>query len=125
VTPAGSNELGRVTFINPGGSVERMMGGTLEESLGIPLHLYKAWNIRDFTLPTELARRGLDDPERLSRYPMRDDGLLVAWWISGEHCYRLEKLSSDARRLLHGEYFRGLGSIFIGKSMLTRSEKEC
>ena len=71
------NELGRVAFINPGGPVERMLGGTLEESLGIPLNLYKLWNIRDFTLPTELARRGVADPEILTRYPMRDDGVPI------------------------------------------------
>ena len=73
------NELGRVRFINPGGPVERMLGGTLQESLGIPLNLYKNWNIREFTLPKELASRGLDDPEKLSRYPMRDDGLPI-WY---------------------------------------------
>jgi arachidonate 15-lipoxygenase len=71
------NELGRVAFINPGGPVERMLGGTLEESLGIPLHLYKSWNIRDFTLPAELKGRGVDDPEGPPRYPMRDDGLPI------------------------------------------------
>jgi arachidonate 15-lipoxygenase len=73
------NELGRVSFINPGGPVDRMLGGTLEESLGIPLRLYKVWNIRDFTLPAELARRGVADPEILTRYPMRDDGLPI-WY---------------------------------------------
>jgi arachidonate 15-lipoxygenase len=71
------NELGRVAFINPGGPVERMLGGTLAESLGIPLNLYKTWNIREFTLPLELARRGVADPKVLSRYPMRDDGLPI------------------------------------------------
>jgi arachidonate 15-lipoxygenase len=71
------NELGRVAFINPGGPVERMLGGTLAESLGIPLNLYKDWNIREFTLPAELARRRVADPKALSRYPMRDDGLPI------------------------------------------------
>lgn len=71
------NELGRVAFINPGGPVERMLGGTLQESLGIPLNLYKAWNIRAFTLPAELAARGCDDSARLPRYPLRDDGLPI------------------------------------------------
>jgi hypothetical protein len=42
------------------------------------------------------------------------------WLISGEHYYRLEKLSSDSTRLLHGEYFRGWGSVFIGESTLTK-----
>lgn len=73
------NELGRVAFINPGGPVERMLGGTLQESLGIPFNLYKDWNIREFNLPAELARRGVADPEKLPRYPMRDDGLPI-WY---------------------------------------------
>jgi arachidonate 15-lipoxygenase len=73
------NELGRVAFINPGGPVERMLGGTLQESLGIPFNLYKDWNIRNFTLPAELARRGVADPVKLPRYPMRDDGLPI-WY---------------------------------------------
>jgi arachidonate 15-lipoxygenase len=71
------NELGRVAFINPGGPVERMLGGTLQESLGIPLFLCKDWNIRNFALPVELARRGVADPQPLTRYPMRDDGLPI------------------------------------------------
>lgn len=71
------NELGRVAFINPGGPVERMLGGTLAESMGIPLNLYKVWNIRDFTLPAELAGRGMTDAQILTRYPMRDDGLPI------------------------------------------------
>lgn len=71
------NELGRVSFINKGGPVERMLGGTLAESLGIPLNLYKDWNIREFTLPAELARRGVADPSVLTRYPMRDDGMPI------------------------------------------------
>jgi arachidonate 15-lipoxygenase len=71
------NELGRVAFINRGGPVERMLGGTLGESLGIPLNLYKTWNIRDFSLPADLTRRGVIDPSILTRYPMRDDGLPI------------------------------------------------
>lgn len=71
------NELGRVAFINPGGAVDRMMGGTLEESLGIPLNLYKDWNILEAALPRDLARRKVDDPRSLPDYPFRDDGLLV------------------------------------------------
>lgn len=71
------NELGRVSFINKGGPVERMLGGTLQESLGIPFNLYRQWNIRQFTLPAELARRGVAAPEPLTRYPMRDDGLPI------------------------------------------------
>jgi arachidonate 15-lipoxygenase len=71
------NELGRVAFINPGGPVERMLGGTLQESLGIPLHLYKGWDIRGAALPADLAARGCDSAAMLPRYPMRDDGLPI------------------------------------------------
>lgn len=73
------NELGRIAFVDPGGPVERMLGGTLQESLGIPFNLYKDWNIREFTLPAELARRGVAEPGKLPRYPMRDDGLPI-WY---------------------------------------------
>jgi arachidonate 15-lipoxygenase len=73
------NELGRVAFINPRGPVERMLGGTLQESLGIPFNLYKDWNIREFTLPAELARRGVAEPGKPPRYRMRDDGLPI-WY---------------------------------------------
>lgn len=71
------NELGRTDFINPGGPVERMFGGTLAESLGIPLNLYKQWRILDSAPDREIARRKLDDPRLLPHYPYRDDGLLV------------------------------------------------
>jgi len=71
------NELGRTTFINPGGAVDKLMGGTLSESLGIPLNLYKQWNLLESSPVRELARRGVDDPALLPRYPFRDDGLLV------------------------------------------------
>jgi arachidonate 15-lipoxygenase len=76
------NELGRVAFINPGGPVERMLGGTLAESLGIPLNLYKIWNIREFALPRELASRGMTGSQALPRYPMRDDGLPIWYAIA-------------------------------------------
>ena len=71
------NELGRVSFVNPGGPVERMFGGTLQESMGIPVNLYKIWNIRDRALPAELAARGVADSRVLTRYPMRDDGMPI------------------------------------------------
>ena len=47
----------------------------------------------------------------------------AAWFLSGEHYYRLEVLGDDSTRLLHGEYFRGLGSAFLGRSALRRMEE--
>jgi hypothetical protein len=43
---------------------------------------------------------------------------IAPWFLSGEHYYRLEQISDTSTRLLHGEYFRGVGSAFIDKSML-------
>jgi hypothetical protein len=47
---------------------------------------------------------------------------IAPWFLSGEHYYRLEQINDVSTRLLHGEYFRGLGSTLIGKSMLNRME---
>jgi hypothetical protein len=50
-------------------------------------------------------------------------GIKVARWIiSGEHYYRLESLDDGSTRLLHGEYFRGIGSAFIGRNLLASME---
>ena len=78
------NELGRTTFVNPGGPVDRMMGGSLAESIGAAAEVYHKWNLFDAAHPTELANRGLDDPENLPDYPFRDDGLLI-WNALGEY----------------------------------------
>jgi arachidonate 15-lipoxygenase len=78
------NELGRTTFVNPGGPVDRMMGGTLEESIGVAAEIYHKWSLFEAALPTELARRGVDDPSILPDYPFRDDGLLI-WEALGKY----------------------------------------
>jgi len=46
----------------------------------------------------------------------------AAWIIAGKHYYRLESIGDDATRLLHGEYFRGVGSAFISKNLLGTME---
>ncbi len=78
------NELGRTAFVNPGGPVDRMMGGTLEESIGVAAELYHKWNLFDSAHPSDLARRGVDDPSILPDYPFRDDGLLI-WDALGRY----------------------------------------
>jgi len=78
------NELGRTQFINPGGPVDRMIAGTLEESLSVPLQYYREWDLREATLPKDLARRGVDSRAILPEYPYRDDGLLV-WDAVGRY----------------------------------------
>lgn len=46
----------------------------------------------------------------------------AAWIVSGEHYYRLEDVDASTTKLLHGEYFRGIGTAFIGRSLLERME---
>lgn len=42
--------------------------------------------------------------------------------IAGRHYYRLEGTAGGGTRLLHGEYFTGMLSAFIGKSLLRKME---
>ena len=44
------------------------------------------------------------------------------WFLAGEHYYRLEPVDGHTTRLVHGEYFRGLGSAFISAALLTTME---
>lgn len=51
-------------------------------------------------------------------------GVQVApWFLSGEHYYRLESLSDTSTQLFHGEYFRGLASVFIKRTTLAEMEE--
>ena len=45
---------------------------------------------------------------------------IARWVISGEHYYRLEQLGPNLTRLHHGEYFRGLASVFIDAATLQK-----
>jgi arachidonate 15-lipoxygenase len=67
-----------------GGFVERILAGTLLESLQIVKNACTSWSIKEFALPTELKNRGIDakeeqDPNsyKLPHYPYRDDSLLL------------------------------------------------
>ncbi len=77
------NDQGRQLLINPyqdgkpGGHVDRLLAGTLEESLKIFGNAYAEWSLDQFALPTELKNRGVDDVECLPHYPYRDDGMLL------------------------------------------------
>jgi arachidonate 15-lipoxygenase len=72
-----NNELGFKLLINKGGAVERLLSGTLEDSLQICRNKYASWSFSDFAFPTEIKNRGLDSAEGLPHYPYRDDGLLT------------------------------------------------
>ena len=71
------NELGRTQFIQPGGPVEQMMAGTLEESLGISKAFYLEWRFDESAFPREIALRKMDSADVLPHYPFRDDGARV------------------------------------------------
>jgi arachidonate 15-lipoxygenase len=77
------NDQGFQLLINPyvegayGGHVDRILAGTLQESLGILKNAYDSWDLGQFEIRTELEERGLDDASQLPHFPYRDDGLLV------------------------------------------------
>ncbi|MEM7713412.1 MAG: lipoxygenase family protein [Cyanobacteria bacterium P01_A01_bin.68] len=65
--------------ISPGGTVDRLLAGTLQSSLelaGKGLDEYFN-NFSDFALPRNLSQRGVDNSSILRDFPYRDDGLLV------------------------------------------------
>lgn len=82
------NELALRGLINPGGTVDKVLGGTLEESLRISAQGVKGYpfSFNQSMIPKTFASRGVDNPEQLPDYPYRDDALLV-WdaihqWVS-------------------------------------------
>lgn len=77
-----NNFLARARLINEGGFVDRVLAGTLSESLQIATNACTSWSIKDFAFPTEIKNRGMDvkdnqGNQKLPHYPYRDDGLLV------------------------------------------------
>ncbi|QLE47390.1 lipoxygenase [Nostoc sp. C057] len=72
-----NNDLARKRLISRGGPVDELLAGTLQESLQIVVNAYQEWSLDQFSLPTELKNRGMDDPNNLPHYPYRDDGLLL------------------------------------------------
>jgi hypothetical protein len=43
--------------------------------------------------------------------------------LAGKHYYKLEKITENQTRLLHGEYFTGLLANFISKKLLKKMEE--
>jgi arachidonate 15-lipoxygenase len=61
----------------PGGHVDRVMAGTIEESIEIIKKAYSEWSLDKFAFPQEIKNRGLEDVKKLPCFPYRDDGFLV------------------------------------------------
>ncbi|MGL5833081.1 MAG: lipoxygenase family protein [Waterburya sp.] len=83
-----NNSLARKLLINEGGFVDRILAGTLLESLQIVKNACTSWSIKAFAFPTEIKNRGMDQKDqqaqdqqaseyKLPHYPYRDDGLLL------------------------------------------------
>jgi arachidonate 15-lipoxygenase len=75
-------------LINPGGTVDAVLGGTLDESIRITAEGIQGYpfSFNDSMVPHTFVSRGVDNPEQLPDYPYRDDALLI-WeaihqWVS-------------------------------------------
>lgn len=74
----GLNSRGRKQLINRDGPVDKLMAGTLAESLSLLAEDYKTyWSFDQFAFPTEIKNRGMADTNVTPHYPYRDDGMLV------------------------------------------------
>jgi arachidonate 15-lipoxygenase len=69
-----NNHLGQQLLINDNGSVDKVLAGTLLESMALVIDAYEGWNINEFSFPKEIANRRMD---KIPHYPYRDDGMLV------------------------------------------------
>jgi arachidonate 15-lipoxygenase len=69
-----NNHLGQQRLINPSGPVDKLLAGTLAESMELVKDAYEGWDINEFSFPKEIESRGMD---HIPHYPYRDDGILV------------------------------------------------
>ena len=72
-----NNDLGKRLLINPGGAVDLLLGGSIDESLGIVKQSYNEWSFDKHTFRNDIKGRGLDSVDAFPHYPYRDDGMLV------------------------------------------------
>ncbi|MEO0373533.1 MAG: lipoxygenase family protein [Cyanobacteria bacterium P01_A01_bin.17] len=89
-----NNELGRKQLIQHGGPVDKLLAGTLAESLQIVKNSFESWSLDQFSFPTEVRNRGMDSPD-LPHFPYRDDGQLV--WDA------IHKFVTDYLRLFYAD----------------------
>ena len=72
-----NTDLGQQSLMNKGGILDRLLAGTLEESLQVLSDSYKSWSVKEFAFPKDIENRGLSDEAALPHFPYRDDGLLI------------------------------------------------
>jgi arachidonate 15-lipoxygenase len=75
-------------LINPKGTVDKVLAGTLESSLKLTVKSTREFpfSFNESFLPATLEKRGVNNPKTLPDYPYRDDALLI-WnaiheWVS-------------------------------------------
>lgn len=76
------NNAAQAHLVSSGGTVERLLAGTLEFSRMAAVSQLIHFPFDHAALPTQLALRGVADPSCLPDYPYRDDGLLL-WEVIG------------------------------------------
>lgn len=66
-------------LVNEGGTVDKVMAGTLESSLCLTAKGVQGYpfGFNDSMVPKTFASRGVDNPQELPDYPYRDDALLL------------------------------------------------
>jgi arachidonate 15-lipoxygenase len=73
------NDAALTGLVNPEGTVDRVLFGTLQDSLKLSITGAKGYPYRfnESMLPKTFAARGVGDPNKLPDYPYRDDALLI------------------------------------------------
>lgn len=72
-----NNALGLEYLLNPGGIVDHLLAGTLDESIGMVTKSFESWTLADSAFDANIAARGVGDAESLPNYAWRDDGQLL------------------------------------------------
>lgn len=72
-----TNDIAMTSLIGPGGNMERLQSGVLEDSLDLAKRALKDFRLSESAPTEDYAARGVDDLDVLPDYPFRDDGLLT------------------------------------------------
>ena len=77
------NHSARTSMLAPGGALDKVMAGGADGSLDLIGRAWAEYRFDRFDLRTDLAARGVGDPELLPHYPYRDDALRLWDEIAG------------------------------------------
>jgi arachidonate 15-lipoxygenase len=110
------NNSAHSALIAPGGTVDRLMSGTIDASRAAAVAAVTGTPFGERAFPVAIAKRGVND---LPEFPYRDDGMLIwealhAWVQSYVRLYYANDavIAEDAELL---EWARELGSRFGGR----------